>query len=204
MSGLLVICDLEATCWEDGASPAIEEMETIEIGCVLSDFAGNVIDEFSAFVQPIQNPILSPFCKQLTHISQNDVDLAPLFEDAMQLLDAWCAGRQAFWASWGNYDRRLLLNQEHRTQSNSLFTKLPHVNLKKAWRRSVRNRSHSGLQAALDFHGIGFDGTPHRAICDAKNAARLLPFIQRTEIDRQLDQFNEATLDVDSLYGRSK
>lgn len=187
MSGLLVICDLEATCWEDGASPAIDDMETIEIGCVLCDLAGHVVDEFSTFVRPTQNPVLSPFCRQLTNISQNDVDCAPLFEEAMQLLDAWCGGRHAFWCSWGNYDRRLLLNQEHRTLSNSLFTKLPHVNLKKAWRRSVRNRSHSGLQAALDFHDISFEGTPHRAIFDAKNTARLLPFIQKSEIDRQLE-----------------
>ncbi|MDO8273403.1 MAG: 3'-5' exonuclease [Gammaproteobacteria bacterium] len=121
-SGLLVICDLEATCREDGVSPAIDEMEAIEIGCVLCDLSGNVFDEFATFVRPIQNPILSPFCRQLTSISQNDVDCAPLFEEAMQLLDAWCAGRHAFWSSWGNYDRRLLLNQEQRNQSSSIFT----------------------------------------------------------------------------------
>ena len=186
MSELLVICDLEATCWVDGASPPIDDMEVIEIGCVLCDLAGNISDEFATFVRPTKFPILSPFCTQLTSIRQTDVDKAPIFVEAMGLLDEWCLKRITFWASWGNYDRRLLLNQEHRTLSNSLFTKLPHVNLKKAWRRSVRNRSHSGLQAALDFHGIGFEGSPHRAIVDAKNTARLLPFIHKSEIDRQL------------------
>jgi inhibitor of KinA sporulation pathway (predicted exonuclease) len=202
MSELLVICDLEATCWVDGESPPIDDMEVIEIGCVLCDLAGNISDEFTTFVRPTKFPILSPFCRQLTSIRQTDVDKAPIFVEAMGLLDDWCLKRNAFWASWGNYDRRLLLSQENRTQSNSLFTKLPHVNLKKAWRRSVRNRSHSGLQAALDFHGMGFEGSPHRAIVDAKNTARLLPFIQRREIGLQLDQFSEGTLGVNSLHGR--
>lgn len=186
MQELLVICDLEATCWEDGKSPAIDDMEVIEIGCVLCDLGGNVVDEFATFVRPIKNPKLSPFCRQLTNISQEDVDLAPLFEDAMQLLDEWCASRNAFWSSWGNYDRRLLLNQEQRAQSNPLFTKLAHVNLKKAWRRTNKKQSHCGLQDALKFHGICFEGTPHRAIFDAKNTARLLPFIPQSEIDLQL------------------
>ena len=202
MSELFVICDLEATCWVDGESAPIDEMEVIEIGCVLCDLAGNISDEFTTFVRPTKFPILSPFCTQLTSIRQTDVDNAPIFQEAMDLLDDWCPERIAFWASWGNYDRRLLLSQENRTQSNSLFTKLPHVNLKKAWRRSVRNRSHSGLQAALDFHGMGFEGSPHRAIVDAKNTARLLPFIQRREIGLQLDQFSEGTVGVNSLQGR--
>ncbi|MDO8272036.1 MAG: 3'-5' exonuclease [Gammaproteobacteria bacterium] len=186
MQELLVICDLEATCWEDGQTPAIDDMEVIEIGCVLCNIGGDAVDEFSTFVRPTKNPSLSPFCRQLTNISQKDVDLAPLFEDAMQLLDEWCASRNAFWSSWGNFDRKLLMNQEQRTQSSSLFTKLAHVNLKKAWRRTNKIRSHTGLQNALNFHGICFEGTPHRAIFDAKNTARLLPFIQKSEFALQL------------------
>jgi inhibitor of KinA sporulation pathway (predicted exonuclease) len=204
MSELLVICDLEATCWVDGESPPIDDMEVIEIGCVLCDLAGNISDEFTTFVRPTKFPILSPFCRQLTSIRQTDVDKAPIFVEAMGLLDDWCLKRNAFWASWGNYDRRLLLSQEQRSLSNSLFTKMAHVNLKKAWRRTVKNRSHSGLQAALNFHDIGFEGVPHRAICDAKNAARLLSFTHKSEIDRQRGQFNEGKLDEESLNGPSK
>lgn len=185
-SDLVVVCDIEATCWVDGQSPPIDEMEVIEIGCVLCDWHGNILDEFSTFVRPVKSPILSAFCTQLTSITQNDVDDAPLFEEAMRLVDTWCANRNGLWASWGNYDRRLLWDQEKRSESRSVFIKMPHVNLKKSWRRSTKCRTHCGLQSALSFHELLFEGTPHRAVSDARNTARLLPFIAKEEIDRQL------------------
>ncbi|MDO9519355.1 MAG: 3'-5' exonuclease [Pseudohongiella sp.] len=186
MSERIVICDLEATCWVDGESLPIDDMEVIEIGCVLCDLAGNITEEFTTFVRPTKFPILSPFCTQLTSITQANVDNAPHFEAAMGLLDNWCAQRVAFWSSWGNYDKRLLLNQEQRIAGSFSFTKLPHVNLKKAWRRTTKQRRHNGLQAALSFHELAFEGTAHRAIFDAKNTARLLPYISRGEINLQL------------------
>lgn len=66
----IVIVDLEATCWSDGESPSIEEMETIEIGCVLCNLDGHILDEFSTFVLPTKNPILSVFCTKLTVSAQ--------------------------------------------------------------------------------------------------------------------------------------
>lgn len=187
MSELIFVCDLEATCWVDGESPPIDEMEVIEIGCVLCDMNGNIVDEFMSFVRPIKNPTLSDFCKQLTSIKQMDVDNAPEFTEVMHMLDKWCATRSEIWSSWGNYDRNLLLNQEQRTKNSFIFSNMPHVNLKKAWRRTTKHRGHCGLQAALSFHGIEFDGTPHRAISDAKNTALLLPYITSSEINRQLE-----------------
>lgn len=185
-SDLVVVCDIEATCWVDGQSPPIDEMETIEIGCVLCDWNGSVFDEFSSFVRPVKNPILSAFCTQLTTITQDDVDGAPLFAEAMRLVDAWCKNRSGVWSSWGNYDRRLLADQEQRAKGRSVFLEMPHVNLKKSWRRTTKCRTHCGLQSALTFHGLSFEGTPHRAVSDARNTARLLPFIAPEEVARQL------------------
>jgi inhibitor of KinA sporulation pathway (predicted exonuclease) len=185
-SDLVVVCDIEATCWVDGQSPPIDEMEVIEVGCVLCNWNGDIVDEFNTFVRPVKNPILSPFCKQLTSISQDNVENAPVFEEAMRLLDAWYSNRTQLWSSWGNYDKRLLLNQEQRGRSISDFIGTPHVNLKKSWRRTTKCRTHCGLQSALSFHGLSFEGKPHRAVSDARNTARLLPFIAPEEVARQL------------------
>lgn len=181
----IIVCDLEATCWIDGESPSLEEMETIEIGCILCDLDGNAIDEFSTYVQPTKNPTLSAFCTQLTTITQKNIDGAPRFEDAMAMLDGWVAGRECIWGSWGNFDRKLLLSQQQRSGFEFQFTSLPHINLKKAWRRTTKQRQHNDLHSALRFHELEFEGTSHRAINDARNTARLLPHIADSEIDLQ-------------------
>jgi len=41
--------------------------------------------------------------------------------------------------------------------------------------RAAKRRS--GLQAALAFHDLAFEGQHHRGIDDARNIARLLPWI---------------------------
>ena len=75
---MILIIDLEATCTDDG-SIAPEQMEIIEIGACWATDEGSVVDEFQAFVRPMERPELTEFCRQLTHISQADVDAAELF-----------------------------------------------------------------------------------------------------------------------------
>jgi inhibitor of KinA sporulation pathway (predicted exonuclease) len=186
MSDLIVVCDLEATCWEDGETQTIDRMEIIEIGCLLTDFEGNEIDEFECFVRPVQNPVLTEFCTELTKIKQADVDNAPEFCDAMKTLDNWLGGRSICWASWGRFDFKLLLNQQNRYGEKFQFLAVPHLNIKDAWRRSTRHSRNTDLYQALAFHGLEFDGVPHRALTDAKNTAKLIPFIPRSNIEREM------------------
>ncbi|MDO8273402.1 MAG: 3'-5' exonuclease [Gammaproteobacteria bacterium] len=186
MSDLIAVCDLEATCWEDGETQTIDRMEVIEIGCLLTDFEGHLIDEFASFVRPVQNPILTDFCTKLTMIRQEDVDNAPLFCDAMKALDIWAGGRNICWASWGKFDCKLLLNEQKRYGEEFQFLQVPHLNIKDAWRRSTRHSRNTDLYQALAFHGLEFDGVPHRALTDAKNTAKLLPFIPRANIVREM------------------
>ena len=186
MSDLVVVCDLEATCWADGQTVPIEIMEVIEIGCVLCDLSGKVEDEFSTFVRPVQNPQLSAFCTELTSITQENVDAAPTFCEAMTLLDGWAANRNVMWGSWGFFDCRLLVSEQERNDAKFSFMQAPHINLKKAWRRTTKQRRQNGLAAALRYHELDFEGVPHRAIFDAKNTARILPFIPYSEIELQL------------------
>jgi inhibitor of KinA sporulation pathway (predicted exonuclease) len=187
---LLVVCDLEATCWADNERVDIGTQEVIEIGCVIADLQGRVYDDFQTFVRPQRQPQLSPFCVSLTKITQQDVDAAPYFGDAMQMLDDWLKGRVQLWSSWGNYDRRMLVSQQNIDAVSSKFVELEHINLKTAWRRTTKQRRRTGLASALIFHKLDFLGTPHRAIDDARNTARILPFISRSEIEILRSQMN--------------
>lgn len=176
MAQRIFIVDIEATCWEDRGHYTMHETEIIEIGCVIATTSGEVLDEFGTFVRPVNDPVLSEFCTRLTSITQQDVDKAPVYQDAMRLLDDWINNRDGTWGSWGNYDFREFASMERRYASHCEFLKKLHVNLKKSWRQTTRH-SRTGLRSALAFHGIEFEGTHHRGIDDARNVARLLPFI---------------------------
>jgi len=74
-----LIIDLEATT-DEGGWP-VTEMEIIEIGVSLVNRQGRELDHFQRFVRPLRRPLLTPFCRQLTHITQANIDAAaPLNE----------------------------------------------------------------------------------------------------------------------------
>src|SRR5688500_7338416 len=78
-----LVIDVEATCSRCRVVVPIEEMEIIELGAVLLDAVHGVIGEFETFVRPVRHPRLTPFCTELTGITQDDVDRAPGFPQAL-------------------------------------------------------------------------------------------------------------------------
>lgn len=174
-----LVIDLEATT-DDGGWPT-EEMEIIEIGAVIVDELGREQDHFQSFVRPTRRPQLTPFCRQLTHIRQADVDDAPSLQQLQARFEPWLkrhTGNLQGWLSWGNYDRQQFEAEWRRQQITSILADLPHFNLKKLFNRQFKERSgrkQVGLNRALEIAGLEFRGTQHRGIDDARNIARLLP-----------------------------
>lgn len=192
MARPLFIVDLEATCWDDRQKYTVDQMEIIEIGCVLATPDGVVLDEFDTFVRPTREPVLSEFCTRLTSITQSDVDSAPVYTEAMRQLDAWVNSRPGIWGSWGNYDYRQFVAIERRHPSQAAFLQMPHVNLKRPWKKSTGHRR-TGLRAAMAFHELAFEGRHHRGIDDARNIARLLPFIDYDRLRAAVGALKEST-----------
>src|SRR3546814_10513597 len=52
-----------------------------------------------------------------------------------------------------------------------------HTNFKKVFTDRHPIKKRVGLGTALTMAGLGFDGTPHRGIDDARNIVRLLPYL---------------------------
>lgn len=181
-----LVVDLEATCDADHRIPR-EQTEIIEIGAVLC--AGDTLlpqAEFQTFVKPVRHPRLTPFCTQLTSITQADVDAAPGFSAAMQKLTAFLRerallGRFTF-CSWGDYDRQQFERDERRHGVRAPLGS-QHVNLKESFCRRSGDDKRLGCGQALRRVGLRFSGTAHRGIDDARNIARLLPYcLGRTPI----------------------
>lgn len=100
--GHWLVIDLEATTDEGGW--AMEEMEIIEIGASLVGVDGHERDHFQRIVKPQRRPCLTDFCRELTHISQTDVDNAAPLPQVWAQFERWLmqhASRLVGWSSWG-------------------------------------------------------------------------------------------------------
>ncbi|MCB2251018.1 3'-5' exoribonuclease [Pseudomonas chlororaphis] len=173
-----LVIDLEATT-DEGGWP-VTDMEIIEIGATLVNREGREMDHFQRFVRPLRRPMLTPFCRELTHITQAQIDGAQPLSEVWLLFERWLGQHQARlegWASWGDYDRKQLLQEWQRAQLQSLLAQLPHMNLKQRFAKARRLERPLGLNGALQLAGLQFSGQQHRALEDARNTARLLPLI---------------------------
>jgi 3'-5' exoribonuclease 1 len=180
----LLVVDLEATCDDTGRIPRFE-METIEIGAVLLDTANphtivEKVAELATFVRPVRHPILSVFCKSLTTINQSDVERAPKFPEALamvrELITKHGGPTEVLFSSWGDYDRNQFL-QDARFHRISLPFGPNHLNLKKRFSETFNITKKLGMSQALARVNLKPEGTHHRGIDDARNIARLVPFL---------------------------
>lgn len=174
----ILVIDLEATCSDDGTITA-ENMETIEIGACWIDADGVVLDRFQSFVRPIANPQLTEFCTTLTGIHQKDVDNAPLFSEAAELLGQFVVKHKtptASWTSWGAYDHKQIVRDSARHGIEEPIP-LPHQNAKRLFAKAQRIGKEVGMAKACELTRLGLEGAHHRALDDALNVARLLPWV---------------------------
>ncbi|MBE9118811.1 exonuclease domain-containing protein [Lusitaniella coriacea LEGE 07157] len=177
-----MVLDLEATCC-DRKTIRRNEMEIIEIGAVMVE-AKNLTakSEFQTFVKPIRYPILTEFCKQLTSITQEQVDRAPLYPEAVELFQKWMFQYSNFiFGSWGDYDRKQI-EQDSRLYNIPYPIACPHINLKQLFTTNQKLSRRYGMAQALELAEIELEGTHHRGIDDARNITQLLPYILGREI----------------------
>jgi len=179
MSDLSVlVIDLEATCSDDG-SIVSEEMETIEIGACWATVNGDILDSFQSFVRPLKNPLLTSFCKTLTGISQTNVDTAPSFPIVAESLAKFASLYQAknpIWMSWGKYDH-IQIVRDSALHEIAEPIQIQHLNAKRLFAKNQRIGKEVGMARACLLTSLVPQGMHHRALDDAQNIARLLPWV---------------------------
>jgi inhibitor of KinA sporulation pathway (predicted exonuclease) len=172
-----LVLDLEATCCNQETLQR-SETETIEIGAVMVEAQSlEVIDEFQTFVRPVRYPILTEFCTSLTTITQAQVDQAVGYVEAVAQLQQWLSDYpNGLFGSWGNFDR-LQFKQDSRFHQVPYPIPYPHTNLKKRFLKAQKLEKRCSMTEALTLAKISWEGTQHRGIDDARNIAKLLPYI---------------------------
>jgi inhibitor of KinA sporulation pathway (predicted exonuclease) len=167
----IVVVDVEATCWKKGVFS--RNKETIEIGAVLLllDRGESRWPEFQTFVRPRRHPHLSGFCRELTGITQENIDAAPTFPEALRLFLEWSQPlERVVLATWSRYDLWQLDLDLEAHGLPKLAT--PFLDVKKLAARIVGTKSFKETARDLDPDGVVMPG--HRAVADARRTARIL------------------------------
>lgn len=169
---LLNVVDVEATCW-DGQPPPGQVSEIIEVGLTVVDLgAGRRLAKHRLLVRPARSEV-SPFCTELTGLTQAEVDSGLPFAEACRVLAAEHRTGSLPWASWGDYDRDQFTRQCRATGAEYPFGQR-HTNAKVAFTASYGLRRRPGMAQALEVAGLPLEGRHHRGDDDAWNIAALV------------------------------
>lgn len=166
-----ILFDIEATCWDGYHSNGIQEI--IEIGALSLDRFGEEIGSFGLLVSPTINPRLSQFCKELTGITQQNVEEAAVFDVAYEKFEEWVSPDLDTWfVSWGTFDWEIL-NEECYRAVNAASMIQNHMDLQSAYTQLKSLSPRTSLAKAVELEEWEFDGSPHRALPDTRNMARI-------------------------------
>jgi len=174
----ILIIDLEATCW-NGPVPQGQVNEIIEIGiCLLDTQTGSISKNKGILIKPERSAV-SPFCTELTTITQELLDNEGItFEAACDKLRKEYSGYQYTWASYGQYDLNMMKKQ---CLDMSIDYPLSpnHINVKVLFSEVKGLRRKVGMKGALGILEIPLEGTHHRGVDDARNIAKILDWCLR-------------------------
>jgi inhibitor of KinA sporulation pathway (predicted exonuclease) len=169
---VLVVVDLEASCWKR-KPPKDQHSEIIEIGvCTLDIQTGERQEKESILVKPVHSKI-SKFCTSLTTLTQEQVDKGVSFDKACAYIRDKYNTQFRTWASYGDYDRVMF----HK-QCKDFGVEYPfgdrHINVKNIFALVHGLQKEVGMKRALEMRQIEMQGTHHRGHDDAWNTAALL------------------------------
>ncbi|MFH7017523.1 exonuclease domain-containing protein [Flavobacterium sp. FlaQc-47] len=169
----IIIIDLEATCWQS-TIPEGQENEIIEIGIAVLDSKTGEITQNQGILIKAQRSVVSPFCTELTTITQDLLDKNRIsFEEAIEKLVSEYQPDLHTWVSYGQYDINMI-----KIQCKSFGIAYPmgdqHINVKTLVAEKLNLQKPTGMNGALHLLDIPLEGTHHRGIDDAKNIAKIL------------------------------
>lgn len=175
---MLLIVDIEATCWQGEAIPEGERSEIIEIGLCTWDIpTGQRLARRSILVRP-EHSRVSAFCTSLTTLTQEQVEQGISFAQACTLLQEEYFSRERVWASYGDYDRSMFVKQCEQSHIPYPFG-TRHINLKTLFALTQAHPWEVGMAKALTLLQLPLEGTHHRGDDDAWNIGALASKILR-------------------------
>ena len=153
--------------------------EIIEVGAVKLDYHGNVMGEFSQFVQTEFTEGVAFPVRELTGISAVDTAMADPLYVVIKRLSDWIGRYSAQVVCWSGTDRRQLLAECQAKHIDLSAFPADWADLQAFYTSIMDVGSHGcvSLSDAATWFGIEFDestGHAHSALADARVTAKLL------------------------------
>lgn len=176
-----VVFDIEKTCWMETEAD-LHQSEIIEIGAVKLDGNLDTISTFSELIKPSFNAKLSDYCRNLTHISQKEVDNAESLNVVVKSFEEWIGTDTENIYSWGLQDKNQVIDEVSLKGFHGNIIKLMeerYIDMQQQFMNlnGIRNVKPYGLKRVLCLIGEDFDGKSHRALSDSKNCIPVLKTI---------------------------
>lgn len=174
-------------------------LEIIQIGAVLLDERLETAGTFMTYVKP-QFGAINDFIENLTGISAQHTENAPVAEEALMLFLDWLPD-DAVILSWGDCDREQI---ERETEAKAISQKRLQkyfeswIDCQAAFGRKIDVERQYNLAQALNICDIFYDENIHDALVDAQNTALLFAKMQR-EPNLQLSSYYQAEEDAEGM-----
>lgn len=149
--------------------------EIIEVGAVLltpPSFEPEY--KFQSFVKPAFFPKLSEACKNITMITQKDVDGGITYQAMLDELAAHYIPGETYLAAWGDADWEVLAGACSRYKIVCPFKAADYVDLAVEYRQFYHHERRVSLKHALEERKLEGEGLHHCAMDDTINAARVM------------------------------
>ncbi|CBZ23979.1 conserved hypothetical protein [Leishmania mexicana MHOM/GT/2001/U1103] len=175
----LLVLDFEATCEEH--PPPNYLYEIIEFPVVVVDVRlQRVVAEFHRFVRPRYKRELSPFCKKLTGMRQEDVDAAASLEEVVRQFERWLSHTlpphaRCMFVTDGPMDLREFMYYHSVSRQGIRFPSLFYqfIDVKQTFACFFRC-SQGKIKAMLEVLHLPFEGRLHSGLDDARNIASIV------------------------------
>lgn len=182
----IVALDFEATCDEDSTF----RHEIIEFPMIVMDWiSGETLGTFHKYVRPVNNPVLTDFCRKLTGITQEQVDQADTFpvvyKEALEFLQPYQKDPNniIIFVTFGKWDLRRMLPDQ--CIQSGIFMDL----IEDAWFLNIRtitkqimtpsgtpvwNERDFKIPDMMEYLGLDMHGQLHSGIDDTTNILRAM------------------------------
>jgi len=178
------VLDFEATC-DEPCQP--DPQEIIELPIVLVHAAsGKILKEFRSYVRPVHHRQLTAFCTQLTGITQESVDAAPSWPQALLMAEEWLDSQfqefnlaNCLFVTCGDWDLASMMGRQCALAGMHVPARYRQwLNIKNFFRKVTGNYGR-GMKTMLNFLGLRFEGHHHSGLDDSRNISRILTELLR-------------------------
>ncbi len=158
--------------------------EIIEIGAVVLDEWYQEIGSFKTLVKPQYNDVIEKGITKLTGITTEQVQNAPILEEAIHIFFAWCHGMndEIIIHEWSDADLEQITKEitlkKIRLNEEDMNLLVGWSDFQKEYGEKLHLDNQVSLKNAVMYAGIDFEGHEHDALDDARNTAELLKIVR--------------------------